>query len=118
MISPIYIKDSEQKFKQEWSLLDPIVYLFEKTEEGVEFAEAENTPFPGGGVVSISYLLILRTGSTGKSHEKWEDMQVGQKNWQNFKDHFSQAYRCYQIRKNATSEAHGYGASANHTQET
>ena len=118
MISPIYIKDSEQKFKQEWSLLDPIVYLFEKTEEGVEFDEAENTPFPGGGVVSISYLLILRTGSTGKSHEKWEDMQVGQNNWQAFNDHFAQSYRYYQILQKATATAHGYVTPQNCVHET
>ena len=45
-------------------------------------------------------------------------MQVGLKIWQDFKDHFTQAYRRYQIRKKATSAAHGYGASENHTQET
>ena len=36
---------------------------------------------------------------------------------QAFKYHFAQAYRRYQIRKKATSAAHEYGASANHTQE-
>ena len=45
-------------------------------------------------------------------------MQVGLKNWQAFKDYFKQAYRRYQIRKKSTVAAHGYGASANHTQET
>ena len=54
----------------------------------------------------------------GKSCEQWEDMQVGLKTWQAFKDHFAQAYRRYQIRKKATAAAHGYGDSANHTQET
>ena len=38
---------------QEWFLLDPMVDLFEKIEEGVEFAEAANTPIPGGKVVNI-----------------------------------------------------------------
>ena len=54
------IEESEQKIKQEWSLLDPMVDLFEKIEEGVEFAEASNIPTPGGKVVNIAYLLILR----------------------------------------------------------
>ena len=45
-------------------------------------------------------------------------MQAGLKNWQDFKDHFAQAYRRYQIRKKATAAVHGYGASANHTQDT
>ena len=44
-------------------------------------------------------------------------MQVGLKTWQAFKDHFTQSYRRYQILKKATETAHGYGASANHTQE-
>ena len=44
-------------------------------------------------------------------------MQVGLKIWQDFKDHFTQAYRRYQIRKKATAVAHGYGASANHAQD-
>ena len=45
-------------------------------------------------------------------------MQVGQKMWQAFKERFSQTYRGYQICKKATEAAHGYGAPANHTQET
>ena len=81
--------------KQEWSLLDPIMDLFEKIEEVVEFAEAANTPIPGGKVVNIAYLLILRTGGMEKACEKWEDMQVGLKTWQVFKDRFAQAYRRY-----------------------
>ena len=61
-ISPMYIENSEQKMKQPWSLLDPMVDLFEQIEEGVEFVEAANNPIPGGKVVSIAYILILRTG--------------------------------------------------------
>ena len=33
-ISPMYIEESEQKIKQEWSLLDPMVNLFEKLKKG------------------------------------------------------------------------------------
>ena len=91
---------------------------FEQIEEGVEFTEAANTPIPVGKVVNIAYLLILRTGRTEKSCEQWEDMQVGLKTWQDYKDHFAQAYRRYQIRKKATAAAHGYGASSNHTHRT
>ena len=56
------IEKSEQKMKQEWSLLNPMVNLFKKIEEGLELSEASNTPIPGGKVVNIAYLLILRTG--------------------------------------------------------
>ena len=60
--SPMDKEESEQKTKQEWSLLDPMVDLFEKIEEGVNFAESANTPIQGGKVVNVAYLLILRTG--------------------------------------------------------
>ena len=92
--------------------------LFEFVLEGVEFVEADITPIPVGKVVNIAYLLILRTGETEKSCEQWEYMQVGLKTWQAFKDHFSQAYRCYHIHKKATSVAHGYKVSTKNTQET
>ena len=69
-------------------------------------------------MVNIAYLLILRTGGMEKACEKWEDIQVGLKTLQDFKDHFSQAYRRYQIHKKATAAAHGYGAPKNHTQDT
>ena len=36
------IEESEQKMKQEWSLLDTMVDLFDQTEKGVEFSEAAN----------------------------------------------------------------------------
>ena len=102
---------------QEWSLIDPMVELFEQIEEGVEFAEAANTPIPGGKVVDIAYLMILRTGGIEKPCEQREDMQVGLKIWQDFKYHFTQTYRRYHIHKKATSAAHGYGVSINHIQE-
>ena len=97
------IEESEQKMKQEWSLLDSIVDLFEQVEEGVEFAEAANTPIQGGKVANIAYLLILRTGGMEKACEQWEYMQVILKTWKVFKDHFAQAYRRYHIRKKATA---------------
>ena len=37
-ISPMDIDESEQKIKQEWSLLDPMVHLFEKIEERVAWS--------------------------------------------------------------------------------
>ena len=43
-----------------------MVDLFEKIEEGLEFTEAANTPIPGGKVVNIAYLMILRTGGIEK----------------------------------------------------
>ena len=51
-ISPIDIEESEQKMKQEWSLLYPMVDLFDQIEEGLEFAEAANIPIPGEKVVN------------------------------------------------------------------
>ena len=56
---------------QEWSLLDPMLDLYEQIEEGVDFAEANNTPITGVKVVNIAYLLILRTGGIGKTYEQW-----------------------------------------------
>ena len=61
------IEESEQKMNQEWSLLDPIVDLFDKIKEVVEFAEAANTPIPGGKVINVAYLLILITVGIEKS---------------------------------------------------
>ena len=64
-----------------------MVDLFERIEEEVEFEEAANTQTPVGKVVNIASLLILRPGYMKKSCEQWEDMQVGLKTCQAFKDH-------------------------------
>ena len=53
-VSPMNIEESDQKMKQEWLHLDPMVDLFEKIEEGVDFSEAANTQIPGGKVFNIS----------------------------------------------------------------
>ena len=42
------IEESKHKIKQEWSLLEPLVELFEKNEEGVEFSQPATTPISGG----------------------------------------------------------------------
>ena len=65
---------------QKWSLLDPMIYLFDQIEERVDFKEAANTPIPGRKVFNITYLLILRTGVMEKACDKLEDMKVDQKN--------------------------------------
>ena len=49
-----------------------MVYLFEKTEEGGQFTEAENNPSLGEKLVIIAYLMILRTGGMEKSYQQWE----------------------------------------------
>ena len=61
------IEESEQKKKKNWSLLDPMVDLFEQIEEGVHFSEVANTPIPGGKVVTVAYLLIFITGGMTKA---------------------------------------------------
>ena len=43
-----------------------MVDLFEQIEEEVESIEVANTAIPGGKVVNITYLLILRTGRIEK----------------------------------------------------
>ena len=91
--------ESEQKIKQEWSLLDPMVDIFAKIEEGLDFTEADNILIRGGKVVNIAYQLIFRIGGTEKEYEQWEDIQVGLKTCQVSKDHFSQACMHYQICK-------------------
>ena len=48
-ITPMDKEKSEKKMKQEQALLDPMVDLFRKFEEGLEFSEASNTPIPGVG---------------------------------------------------------------------
>ena len=85
-----------------------MVDLFEQIKVGVEFPEAANTLIPGGKVVNIANLLILRKGRMQKACVQWEYMQVGLKTWQGFKEHFSQAYRRYRIHKKVTVAAHGY----------
>ena len=84
----------------------------------MDFVEAANTPIPGGTVVNITGLMSLRTGEMEKCCKKWEDMKVGLKTSQAFKDRFSKAYIRYQISKKARAAGHGYGATVNHTQET
>ena len=39
-----------------------MVDLFKKLRKEWSFAEADNTPLPGGELFDIAYLLILRTG--------------------------------------------------------
>ena len=70
-ISPMDIEESDQNMKEEWSLLDPMVDIFEKTEEGLDFTESDKTLIRGGKVVNIAYQLILRKGGMEKAHEKW-----------------------------------------------
>ena len=47
-----------------------MVELFEQIEKGVDFVKSANTIIPGGKMVNIAYLLILKTGRMEKSCEQ------------------------------------------------
>lgn len=66
--------------------------LFDKMKECVEFAEAANTPIPGGKALNIAHSLIVITGGKEKSCDWREEILVDQNTWQPFKNHLTQSY--------------------------
>ena len=72
--------------KQQWSLLDPMVDLFEKLRKEWSSQKLLTPQYQGWGI-SHSLPTNTQDKSNVKSCEQWEYMNVGLQTWHDFQEH-------------------------------
>jgi hypothetical protein len=90
----------------------PIEDLFKQMQYGRAYAKSGQQPYGTQQIINIAYTLIFNTGVYGGACKEWEKHDILDKNWENFKAHFTIEHHLYS-KQTHTSQASGYQA-ANH----
>jgi hypothetical protein len=91
----------------------PIKDLFKQMQDGRAYAQAGQQPYGTQQIIIISYALIFNNGVYGEGCKEWEKQNILDKNWENFKAHFTTEHRLYRTQTH-TAQATGYHA-VNHS---
>jgi hypothetical protein len=90
----------------------PIVYLISEIQDGVDKADAGNTPYTVNRLLTISFNHVFCTGTMHSAFERWMSLAQTNKTWANFQDIFTQSHETYE---SLTVLAGGYhGANMAH----
>ena len=90
--------------------MESVEVLFDQVEDAVKFADNLAQPYTDLQVLCVAFNLIFETGQFTRSCKKWEEKITGDKNWVNFKLHYTKAHKRMQKSK-ATVDNTCYGAA-------
>ena len=100
---------NEARMRKEWNPPNPIEELYEQLKEGQVFASKGKETISDGQLIRWGYEIILKTGLFNRDCEKWRKKKEADKNWDNFKEHFSIAEDDRD--KNQSNAEAGYSAN-------
>jgi hypothetical protein len=92
----------------------PIEDLFKQMQDRWAYAQAGQQPYGKQQIINIAYALVFNTGMNSDACKEWEKQGILDKNWENFKAHFTTEHRLYRT-QTQTAQATGY-QTANHAQ--
>ena len=78
--------------KESYDATETVKVLFYQIEDVVKFADNAAQPYTVLQVLRVVFNLIFDTGQFIRSCEKWQEKNSGDKNWVNFKLHFTKAH--------------------------
>jgi hypothetical protein len=90
-------------------LMTPVALLniFKQMQDGWAYAQAGQQPYGKQQIINISYALVFNTGVYSDACKEWEKQDILDKNWENFKAHFTTEHRLYR-KQTQTAQATGY----------
>ena len=106
------LEKNREEMTATYDVAVPIDNLFTRIEECVDFADAARSPYSQAQILSISFLIIQKTGLFNKECRKWRKKDPADKTWALFKAHFREAYDDYKedLQMNTAGSAFNAGA--------
>jgi hypothetical protein len=102
--TPLGLDANDIMMKEKWDPSIPIIYLFSKIQDGVEKADAVNTPYTVNQVLAytvnqvleILFNHVFHTGTMQSACQRWPSLAHTNKMWANFQDMFTQVHDTYE----------------------
>ena len=111
-IGPDDLEEHEKRMNELYNATEAVKVLFDHIKDAAEFADNAAQPYTDLQVLHVAFNLMFNTGQFTRSCEKWEEKDSGNKNWGNFKLHFTKSHK--RLRKSkSTADNAGYGAANN-----
>ena len=98
--------------KESYDATEAVEVIFDQVEYAVEFADNAAKPYTDLHVLCVAFNFIFDTGHFTQACEKWEEKVTRDKNWVNFKLHFTKAHK-RMIKSKSTADKTGYGVVNN-----
>jgi len=93
---------------------DPVANVFNVINKYAAMAQAQGTPETSEQLISIGRIIITNANIFADSVEKWDNRNIGDKTWTDFKMHFTNAQKAYKLaRPTDTVSQHHYTSQAN-----
>jgi hypothetical protein len=106
---------NNKRFDEDWVPSETFQTVMARVKQCREFAIDAGQPFSEEQVLAKTHAIVFNTGLYHDALEKWEEVSIGQANYDNFCKHMIQAQTRLQNKR--TSKQHGYGMAAEHIQE-
>ena len=116
-ITPADLQENEDGNKKSYDANMPIEVLFDKIEDGAEFAENASDPYNATQILRIAYNVVYKTGQFNLECDKWTEKDPGEKTWANFKVYFTLSHKRMRESK-ATADNAGLGSANAILEET
>jgi hypothetical protein len=107
--------DIEQKFenmRKAWDPQQPVETLFKQIQYCVDFTETGGVTIGAAQKLSSAYYKIFKSGKFNSACRRWDEKIEADKTWNNFKIHFSAAYRQHRQMQGDTVGAQIYANAA------
>jgi hypothetical protein len=92
-IKAVDIEQNFENMRKAWDPQKPVEKLFKQIQDCVDFAEAVGVAIGAAQKLSSAYSKIFKSGKFNSACRRWDEKLEGGKTWNNFKIHFSAAYR-------------------------
>jgi hypothetical protein len=109
-ITPSDLEQNGIAMQQPCDVDQPIEVFYKQIEDGMEFADAGQTPYSPEQILSIAYQGIFRTGIFADDCKIWKRQAAAYKTWAQFKIDFRVAYQEYNEARDIAPRAAGFHA--------
>jgi hypothetical protein len=92
-ITAVDLDHNFDAMRNAWDPQQPIESLFEQIQDYVYFSEAGGVTIRAAPQISVTYTKVFGTGILMSTCRHWNEKDDAERNWNNFKIHFSEAYR-------------------------
>jgi hypothetical protein len=106
---------NNKQFEEDWDPTETFQTVMARVKQCCEFANDAGQPYSDEQILAKTHAMVFNTGLYHNALEKWDEVPIGQANYENFCKHMIQVQKRLQNKK--TTKQQGYGVAANQIQE-
>jgi hypothetical protein len=94
--------------RRAWNLKQPVEYLFKQIQDCADYSEAGGVLIVHPQQINVGYAKIFVTGHFMSACRRWNEKQLAEKTWAQFKAHFSASHCQHKKMQGESAATAGY----------